>query len=90
MLYEVFNIKGNPIWFFTPYSFIIDIRLYTDVKEDIIYDSNELILEDKRAIQEEITHQYFQINKEIVFKIKDLEVDIQSFQLLAHKVVFNA
>ena len=48
---EVFSIQGNPLWFFLPYSFQMELELFTNLNSGVIYKSTDLILADKDLIE---------------------------------------
>ena len=82
MLVEISSIKGRPIWFFTPYEFVMNIDLFTNLEKDLIYSSSDLILADKELIENEIIKQFKEINIEIISKKNDsLVFEIDSFNL---------
>lgn len=82
MKIEVFSVKGEPIWFFTPYSFIIDLEIFTELEHDRFYKSSDLILSDKLAIEKELILQFKDINKEIVKEDNQLVLEVNSFEIM--------
>ena len=82
MKIEVFSVKGEPIWFFTPYSFIIDLEIFTELEHDRFYKSSDLILSDKLAIEKELILQFKDINKEILSKDNQLVLKVNSFEIM--------
>ncbi|MFL2585277.1 MAG: hypothetical protein ACJ0QO_01275 [Parvicellaceae bacterium] len=82
MKIEVFYVKGEPIWFFTPYSFIIDLEIFTELEHDRFYKSSDLILSDKLAIEKELILQFKDINKEILSKDNQLVLKVNSFEIM--------
>ena len=82
MKIEVFSVRGEPIWFFTPYSFIIDLELFTELEHDRFYKSSDLILSDKLAIEKELILQFKDINKEILSKDNQLVLKVNSFEIM--------
>lgn len=82
MKIEVFSVRGEPIWFFTPYSFIIDLELFTELKHDRFYKSSDLILSDKLTIEKELILQFKDINKEIVKEDNQLVLEVNSFEIM--------
>ncbi len=80
---EVFSIKGKPIWFFLPYCFIMNLELFSPIKNDIIYKSSDLILTDKELIEKKIIAEFKEINKEILLKKgSDIVFEVDSFKLI--------
>ena len=65
---EVFSIQGNPLWFFLPYSFQMELELFTNLNSGVIYKSTDLILADKELIEKKIIAQFESINKEIILE----------------------
>ena len=82
MKIEVFSVRGEPIWFFTPYSFIIDLELFTELEHDRFYKSSDLILSDKLTIEKELILQFKDINKEIVKEDNQLVLEVNSFEIM--------
>ena len=82
MKIEVYSVRGEPIWFFTPYSFIIDLELFTELEHDRFYKSSDLILSDKLAIEKELILQFKDINKEILSKDNQLVLKVNSFEIM--------
>lgn len=82
MKIEVFSVRGEPIWFFTPYSFIIDLELFTELEHDRFYKSSDLILSDKLTIEKELILQFKEINKEIVKEDNQLVLEVNSFEIM--------
>ena len=82
MKIEVFSVKGEPIWFFSPYSFIIDLEMFTELEHDRFYKSSDLILSDKLAIEKELILQFKDINKEILRKDNQLVLKVNSFEIM--------
>ena len=82
MKIEVFSVKGEPIWFFSPYSFIIDLEIFTELEHDRFYKSSDLILSDKLAIEKELILQFKDINKEILRKDNQLVLKVNSFEIM--------
>ena len=66
MKIEVFGIRGTPIWFFTAYTFTIDISLFSELEKDRTYHSSELIYEDRLAIEKKLIIAYKDIHKETI------------------------
>lgn len=80
---EVFSIKGKPIWFFLPYGFIMNLELFSPIKNDIIYKSSDLILTDKELIEKKIIAEFKEINKEILLKKgSDIVFEVDSFEII--------
>ena len=80
---EIFLIKGKPIWFFLPYSFVMKLELFTPIKNDVIYKSSDLILADKELIEKKIIAEFQEINKEILLKKGNgLVFEVDSFELI--------
>tara|TARA_B100001027_G_scaffold51835_1_gene34555 strand:- start:235 stop:492 length:258 start_codon:yes stop_codon:yes gene_type:complete len=79
MKIEVFGIKGTPIWFFTAYTFTIDIALFSELEKDRIYHSSELIYEDKLAIEKKLIIAYKDIHKETVSDNNKLAYFVDQF-----------
>ena len=65
---EVFSIQGTPLWFFLPYSFQMELKLFTNLNSGVIYKSTDLILADKELIEKKIIAQFESINKEIILE----------------------
>jgi len=65
---EVFSIQGTPLWFFLPYSFQMELELFTNLNSGVIYKSTDLILADKELIEKKIIAQFESINKEIILE----------------------
>ena len=65
---EVFSIQGTPLWFFLPYSFQMELELFTNLNSGVIYKSTDLILADKELIEKKIIDQFESINKEIILE----------------------
>ena len=65
---EVFSIQGTPLWFFLPYSFQMELELFTNLNSGVIYKSTDLILADKELIEKKIIYQFESINKEIILE----------------------
>ena len=65
---EVFSIQGSPLWFFLPYSFQMELELFTNLNSGVIYKSTDLILADKELIEKKIIAQFESINKEIILE----------------------
>ena len=65
---EVFSIQGTPLWFFLPYSFQMELELFTNLNSGVIYKSTDLILTDKELIEKKIIAQFESINKEIILE----------------------
>ena len=82
MKIEVFSVRGEPIWFFTPYSFIIDLEPFTELEHDRFYKSSDLILSDKLTIEKELILQFKDINKEIVKEDNQLVLEVNSFEIM--------
>ena len=82
MKVEVFSVRGEPIWFFIPYSFIMDLELLTELEHDRLYKSSDLILSDKLTIEKELTIQFKDINKEIVREDSGLILEVNSFEIM--------
>ena len=80
MKIEVFGIRGTPIWFFTAYTFTIDIPLYSELEKDRIYHSSELIYEDRLAIEKKIIIAYKDIHKETVSHNHRLTYVVDQFE----------
>ena len=79
MKIEVFGIRGTPIWFFTAYTFTIDIPLFSELEKDRIYHSSELIYEDKLAIEKKLILAYKDIHKETVSHNHQLTYVVDQF-----------
>ena len=79
MKIEVFGIKGTPIWFFTAYTFTIDIALFSELEKDRKYHSSELIYEDKLAIEKKLIIAYKDIHKETVSDNNKLAYFVDQF-----------
>ena len=82
MKIEVFSVKGEPIWFFTPYSFVMNLEMFTELEHDKFYKSSDLILSDKLAIEKELILQFKDINKEIVKEDNQLVLKVNSFEII--------
>ena len=82
MKIEVFSVKGEPIWFFTPYSFVMNLEMFTELEHDKFYKSSDLILSDKLAIEKELIIQFKDINKEIVKEDNQLVLEVNSFEII--------
>lgn len=82
MKIEVFSVKGEPIWFFTPYSFVMNLEMFTELEHDKFYKSSDLILSDKLAIEKELILQFKDINKEIVKEDNQLVLEVNSFEII--------
>ena len=82
MKVEVFSVRGEPIWFFIPYSFIMDLELFTELEHDRFYKSSDLILSDKLTIEKELIIQFKDINKEIVREDSGLILEVNSFEIM--------
>ena len=82
MKIEVYSVRGEPIWFFTPYSFIIDLEMFTELEHDKFYKSSDLILSDKLTIEKELILQFKEINKEIVKEDNQLVLEVNSFEIM--------
>ncbi len=82
MKIEVYSVRGEPIWFFTPYSFIIDLEMFTELEHDRFYKSSDLILSDKLAIEKELILQFKDINKEILSKDNQLVLKVNSSEIM--------
>ena len=80
MKIEVFGIRGTPIWFFTAYTFIIDIPLFSELEKDRIYHSSELIYEDKLVIEKKLITAYKDIHKETVQHNSQLTYFVDQFE----------
>ena len=65
---DVFSIQGTPLWFFLPYSFQMELELFTNLNSGVIYKSTDLILADKELIEKKIIAQFESINKEIILE----------------------
>tara|TARA_B100000900_G_C19973098_1_gene470667 strand:- start:150 stop:422 length:273 start_codon:yes stop_codon:yes gene_type:complete len=65
---EVFLIQGTPLWFFLPYSFQMELKLFTNLNSGVVYKSTDLILSDKELIEKKIIDQFKVINKEIILE----------------------
>ena len=80
MKIEVFGIKGTPIWFFTAYTFIIDIPLFSELEKGRIYHSSELIYEDRLAVEKKLIIAYKDIQKETVSNNNQLTYFVDQFE----------
>ena len=80
MKIEVFGIRGTPIWFFTAYTFTIDIPLFSELEKDRIYHSSELIYEDRLAIEKKLIIAYKDIHKETVSHNHRLNFFVDQFE----------
>ena len=80
MKIEVFGIRGTPIWFFTAYTFTIDIPLFSELEKDRIYHSSELIYEDKLVIEKKLITAYKDIHKETVIHNSQLTYFVDQFE----------
>ena len=80
MRVEVFAVKGTPIWFFTPYVFELEIKLYTTLDKETLYKSSDLIFQDKLAIEKLLILEYTELNREILNKEMQLKFKIDSFE----------
>ena len=80
MKIEVFGIRGTPIWFFTAYTFTIDIPLFSELEKDRTYHSSELIYEDKLAIEKKLIIAYKDIHKETVLHNSHLTYFVDQFE----------
>tara|TARA_B100000609_G_scaffold183024_1_gene165055 strand:- start:87 stop:341 length:255 start_codon:yes stop_codon:yes gene_type:complete len=80
MKIEVFGIRGTPIWFFTAYTFTIDIPLFSELEKDRIYHSSELIYEDKLVIEKKLITAYKDIHKETVHHNSQLTYFVDQFE----------
>ena len=80
MKIEVFGTKGTPIWFFTAYTFTIDIPLYSGLEHDRTYHSSELIYEDRLAIEKKLITAYKDIHKETVSENNKLTYFVDQFE----------
>ena len=80
MKIEVFGIRGTPIWFFTAYTFTIDIPLFYELEKDRIYHSSELIYEDRLAIEKKLIIAYKDIHKETVSNNSQLTFFVDQFE----------
>ena len=80
MKIEVFGIRGTPIWFFTAYSFTIDIPLFSELEKDRIYHSSELIYDDKLVIEKKLIIAYKDIHKETVIHNSQLTYFVDQFE----------
>ncbi len=83
MKIEVFAIKGTPIWFFTAYSFTVDIPLFSKIDKNRIYHSSDLIHEDKLAIEKKLIKAYMDIHKEIISHYKPFTCFVDQFEFNA-------
>ena len=79
MKIEVFGIRGTPIWFFTAYTFTIDIALFSELEKNRIYRSSELIYEDRLAIEKKLIIAYKDIHKETVSDNNQLAYFVDQF-----------
>ena len=79
MKIEVFGIRGTPIWFFTAYTFTIDISLFSELEKDRTYHSSELIYEDRLAIEKKLIIAYKDIHKETVSDNNKLAYFVDQF-----------
>ena len=80
---EVFSIQGTPLWFFLPYSFQMELDLFTNLSNDVIYKSTDLILSDKELIEKKIITQFKAINKEIILEKSYNELyEVNHFNLM--------
>ena len=80
MKIEVFGIRGTPIWFFTSYTFTIDIPLFSELEKDRIYHSSELIYDDKLVIEKKLIIAYKDIHKETVLHNSQLTYFVDQFE----------
>ena len=80
MKIEVFGIRGTPIWFFTAYTFTLDIPLFSELEKDRIYHSSELIYEDRLAIEKKLIISYKDIHKETVSHNHQLNYVVDQFE----------
>lgn len=80
MKIEVFGIRGTPIWFFTAYTFSLDIPLFSELEKDRIYHSSELIYEDRLAIERKLIIAYKDIHKETVSHNHQLTFFVDQFE----------
>lgn len=80
MKIEVFGIRGTPIWFFTAYTFSLDIPLFSELEKHRIYHSSELIYEDRLAIEKKIIIAYKDIHKETVSHNHRLTFFVDQFE----------
>ena len=80
MKIEVFGIRGTPIWFFSAYTFSLDIPLFSELEKDRIYHSSELIYEDRLAIEKKIIIAYKDIHKETVSHNHQLTFFVDQFE----------
>ena len=71
---EVFLIQGTPLWFFLPYSFQMELKLFTNLNSGVVYKSTDLILADKELIEEKIITEFKEINKEIILEKPSLDI----------------
>ena len=80
MRVEVFAVKGRPIWFFTPYVFELEVKLFTTLDKETLYKSSDLIFQDKLAIEKLLILEYTELNREILNKEMQLKFKIDSFE----------
>ena len=73
MRVEVFAVKGRPIWFFTPYVFELEVKLFTTLDKETLYKSSDLIFQDKLAIEKLLILEYTELNREILNKEMQLK-----------------
>lgn len=80
---EVFLIQGTPLWFFLPYSFQMELQLFTNLNCGVVYKSTDLILADKELIEEKIITEFKEINKEIILEKPSLDIyEVNSFSII--------
>ena len=80
---EVFLIQGTPLWFFLPYSFQMELQLFTNLNSGVVYKSTDLILADKELIEEKIITEFKEINKEINLEKPSLDIyEVNSFSII--------
>lgn len=80
---EVFLIQGNPLWFFLPYSFQMELELFTELNSGVIYKSGDLILADKELVEKKIITEFKEINKEIILKKQMPAIyEVNSFSII--------
>ena len=80
MKIEVFGIRGTPIWFFSAYTFIIDILLFSELEKGRTYYSSELIFEDRLAIEKKLIIAYKDIHKETISHNSQLTYFVDQFE----------